>query len=275
MHAAHGSWIRSLSSALSVALLLACEMGRTQASSAEDAVAAEKATQKIIRVPTEGFVWPNQRPKDCPFEQSKQFGGVYFTGAHHGRWYGDTWYPSWASDGNLYSPWTDGTTEGVTSVSIENDTDWKIATTGNAVMIGDDPENLTIKNTSPPQRASPKPFEGRYPCGSLIYNGVWYYGTYCLGPKPTTKHEGFDYNWPILGRCPASAFRPTTARPGPPRRSRRRSRSSPSRPSMGRGKDGRPTSSISARTCSIPPTARPICSAWARKTAIRSRATPI
>ena len=79
---------------------------------------------------------------------------------HHGRWYGDTWYPSWASDGNLYSPWTDGTTEGVTSVSIENDTDWKIATTGNAVMIGDDPENLTIKNTSPPQRASPKPFEG-------------------------------------------------------------------------------------------------------------------
>jgi prolyl oligopeptidase len=161
-----------------------------------------ESTQKLIRLPTKGFVWPNEPPKDCPFEQSKQFAKVYFTGAYCGQPYGDTWYPSWASDGNMYSPWTDGTTEGVTSVSIENETDWKIATTGNAVMIGDDPQDLTIKNTSPPQIASPKPFEGRYPCGSLVYNGVWYYGTYCLGPKPTTRYKGFDYNWPILGPMP-------------------------------------------------------------------------
>ena len=72
---------------------------------------------------------------------------VFHRGVSHVGGYGDTWYPSWASDGNMYSPWTDGTTEGVTSVSIENDTDWKIATTGNAVMIGDDPQNLIIKNT--------------------------------------------------------------------------------------------------------------------------------
>ena len=26
------------------------------------------------------------------------------------------------------------------------------------------------------------PYQGRYPCGSLVHNGIWYYGTYCLGP---------------------------------------------------------------------------------------------
>ena len=60
------------------------------------------------------------------------------------------------------------------------------------------------------QPASPKPFEGRYPCANLMYNGVWYYGTYCLGPKRTIRHEGFDYNWPILG--PMLGFRFSTDR---------------------------------------------------------------
>ena len=85
---------------------------------AEDFAPGDKAAAKPASAAEEGFVWPNQPPKDCPFEQSKQLGGVYFTGRHHDRNYGDTWYPSWASDGNLYSPWTDGTTEGVGSFSI-------------------------------------------------------------------------------------------------------------------------------------------------------------
>jgi hypothetical protein len=167
-----------------------------------------ETVQRIVSVPTQGFLWPDETPKDCPFERSKALGGIFFTGTYHTRNYGDTWYPSWASDGNMYSPWTDGSTEGMTSVSTENDTEWKIATTGNAVIIGDDPRELVVKNTAPPQRASAKPFEGRYPCGSLVYNGVWYYGTYCLGPKPMTKHDGFDYNWPILGPMPG--FRVST-----------------------------------------------------------------
>jgi hypothetical protein len=25
-----------------------------------------------------------------------------------------------------------------------------------------------------------RPYEGRYPCGSLVVDGVWHYGTYCL-----------------------------------------------------------------------------------------------
>ena len=50
---------------------------------------------------------------------------------------GDTFYPSWASDGNLYSPWTDGHTDGVRCSSGGN-----LANgfrTGHAVMTGDDP----------------------------------------------------------------------------------------------------------------------------------------
>ena len=61
---------------------------------------------------------------------------------------------------------------------------------------------LTIRNTAPPQPASPRPYEGRYPCGSLVYNGIWYYGTYCLGPAGSVQHEGFTYNWPVLGPMP-------------------------------------------------------------------------
>ena len=87
------------------------------------------------------------------------------------------------------------------AISIE-DANYKNPRTGNAVMIGDDPQNLIVKNTCPPQVASPKPFEGRYPCGSLVYNGVWYYGTYCLGPTPTRCMTRCRYNWPIMGPMP-------------------------------------------------------------------------
>jgi len=169
----------------------------------ENPALSNETAKKAAAAPEAGFVWPNRPPKDCPCKQSRQFSGVYFTGRHHDRNYGDTWYPSWAADGNLYSPWTDGATEGVTSLSGGEN-----ATTGNAVMIGDDPQALTVKNTAPPQKASPKPYGGRYPCGSLVHNGVWYYGTYCLGPSPEAKHDGFTYNWPVMGPMPG--FRVST-----------------------------------------------------------------
>lgn len=158
----------------------------------------QAAEQRYIESPRSGpFIWPSQPPADCPFPPSKDLGGILFTGVHSDYHCGDTWYPSWAADGNLYSPWTDGTTDGVSSGSGGDG-----ATTGNAVMVGDDPLELTIRNTSEPQKASPRPYEGRYPCGSLVHNGVWYYGTYCLGPSGSVVHEGFTYNWPVLGPMP-------------------------------------------------------------------------
>jgi len=146
----------------------------------------------------DGFVWPSEIPDGCPFTPSRTLTGIYFTGEHSDYHCGDTFYPSWASDGNLYSPWTDGTTDGVRSASWSGEN----ARTGHAVMIGDDPLNLTIKNTSPPKIASAKPYQGRYPCGSLVYNGIWYYGTYCLGPAGRYTHKGFIWNWPNLGPMP-------------------------------------------------------------------------
>jgi len=69
-------------------------------------------------------------------------------------------------------------------------------------MIGDDPLKLIIKNTSPPKKAGALPYLGRYPCGSLVHNGIWYYGTYCLGPEGSYQHKGFKWNWPNLGPMP-------------------------------------------------------------------------
>ncbi|MGB2864937.1 MAG: hypothetical protein WBC05_16540, partial [Sedimentisphaerales bacterium] len=54
------------------------------------------------------LLWPSEPPEDIPFEQSKELAGILFTGVHSDYRAADTWYPSWASDDNLYSPWTDG-----------------------------------------------------------------------------------------------------------------------------------------------------------------------
>ena len=79
--------------------------------------------------------------------------------------------------------------------------------TGNAVMEGDDPTTLTIYSLGL-SHASSLPYHGRYPAGSLIYNGVWYYGTYCLDPAGQTKYGDMTYNWPWLG--PFVGFRYST-----------------------------------------------------------------
>ena len=145
-----------------------------------------------------GFIWQSPIPADCPFEKSTSLTGLYFTGRHSDYHCGDTWYPSWASDGNLYSPWTDGKTDGIECRSYNG----AEAATGHAVMIGDDPLQLTIRNTASPKPAQALPYQGRYPAGSLVHDGNWYYGTYCLGPDGKTRHNDFDWNWPNLGPMP-------------------------------------------------------------------------
>ncbi|MGB9604001.1 MAG: DUF7402 domain-containing protein, partial [Limisphaerales bacterium] len=42
----------------------------------------------------------------------------------------------------------------------------------------------------------------------LVYDGVWYYGTYCLHPAGRVPRDGIDYNWPWLG--PFVGFRWST-----------------------------------------------------------------
>ena len=73
-------------------------------------------------------------PAGCPFPKSDTLVGVGFTGRHAEYTGADTWYPSWAADGNLYSPWTDGNVNGLGSGSGGEN-----ATTGHATILGDDP----------------------------------------------------------------------------------------------------------------------------------------
>lgn len=152
--------------------------------------------------PAPSGVWPNEPKADCPFEPSRELSGIRFTGRHAEYTGADTWYPSWAADGKLYSPWTDGTVNGVGSGSFGEK-----ATTGQAVILGDDPLKLEVVEPSV-YVSSSKPYEGRYPCGSLMYQGVWYYGTYCLHPAGQVPRDGIPYNWPWLG--PFVGFRWST-----------------------------------------------------------------
>jgi hypothetical protein len=163
-------------------------------------LSAETNQRSVDAPPSAPYhVWPSQPPSDCPFPKSKEIVGIAFTGKHAEYTQADTWYPSWASDGNMYSPFTDGNVNGVEAGSGGKG----MTTTGHARIVGDDPLSLQILDAAL-HSASPAPYGGRYPCGSLVYNGVWYYGTYCLMNENNSlegmvKTDVGDVNWGILG----------------------------------------------------------------------------
>lgn len=158
----------------------------------------------------EPFVWDSEVPEDCPFEQSNEINGIKFLGIKSGFRYGDTWYPTWASNDTLYSPWTDGKTK-----RMDGYTDWSQSwvdpvhiTTGHGVIAGDDPLSIKAYSIGLDKSSPAAPYAGRYPCGSLVYNGVWYYGTYCLDPAGNGQYGDRTFNWPWLG--PFVGFRYST-----------------------------------------------------------------
>ena len=140
------------------------------------------------------FIWPVGNETKWAFQKSIEIKGLEFTGRFANYTKADTWYPSWASDGNLYSPWTDG------SIAGEKCNSWSgpKARTGQAKIEGDDPLNLKVTSLGTHKGAA-TPYKGRYPCGSLVYNNIWYYGTYTLA------NGDYGLNWPILG--PFAGFR--------------------------------------------------------------------
>jgi hypothetical protein len=135
------------------------------------ASAAQKAPDST---PFPARVWPSEPPPGCPFPASKIVTGIRFTGRYARYATADTWYPGWAADGNLYSPWTDGRVNGVHSSSAGPK-----AVTGYARIKGDNPLNLDVVDAGVVP-GSPEPYGGRYPSASLVHKGIWYYGTYCL-----------------------------------------------------------------------------------------------
>jgi len=163
-----------------------------------------QVTERLVVAPEarSNRPWPSTPPPGCPFPRSEGLRGLGFTGRHAEYTGADTWYPTWAADGNLYSPWTDGGVNGLSSGSAGAN-----ATTGHATILGDDPLKLVVTNQGV-FPSSPLPYEGRYPCGSLVYQGVWYYGTYCLHPSGRVDRDGIPYNWPWLG--PFVGFRWST-----------------------------------------------------------------
>jgi hypothetical protein len=152
------------------------------------------------------FVWRSEPPSDCPFGPSKDLTGIKFLGYKSGFHVGDTWYPSWAEDDRLYSPFTDGTClrlDGGTDLSVSDGSSsqgygLEHSSTGQAVIEGDNPMHLRVYSLGL-SHASSLPYHGRYPCGSLVYNHVWYYGTYCLDPAGGTPYGDKTYNWPWMG----------------------------------------------------------------------------
>lgn len=150
-----------------------------------------QASQRLVDAPSVPSlrVWPSQMPEGCPLEPSQTWTRIGFTGRHREYTQADTWYPSWGQDGRLYSPFTDGMVGQVSAWSFGDN-----PRVGCAIIEGSDPMHLQVVEAGLIQPA-PAPYEGRYPCGSLMHNGVWYIGTYGLANAP------YGLNWPILGPC--------------------------------------------------------------------------
>jgi hypothetical protein len=143
------------------------------------------------------IAWSDSTGADCPFPRSTRISQVKFTGRSYNApgTGADTWYPSWATDGSMYSSFTDGQVNGVY-------VGYNSHTTGNARIDGDDPLSLKVTVTSTFVN-DPSPYAGRYPSASFVYNGVWYYGTYTLDDL-----NGACHNWCAQG--PFVGFRQST-----------------------------------------------------------------
>jgi hypothetical protein len=156
----------------------------------------EESTVAYAPQPWPARVWASEVPPDCPFERSKDIVAAAFTRNTIAYTDADTWYPSWAPDGNMYSGWTDGEI-GEESVHSNG----KNARTGNARIEGADPLSLTVTSLGS-EAASPAPYGGRYPSANLVHNGIWYYGTYAVD-FDLSKPEYRDlYSWAICGPLP-------------------------------------------------------------------------
>jgi len=145
--------------------------------------------------------WRSQPPPDCPFPSSEEIAGVKLTGRHAEYEHADTWYRSWATDGNLYSPYADGTVGGV-----RVDSKGPHPNTGQAEIVGNNPMSLKIVCLGRHDEKA-APYLGVYPCANLVYNGVWYYGTYAtedgIGPFVGFRYSSdYEKTWIPSGLSP-------------------------------------------------------------------------
>lgn len=124
------------------------------------------------------WIWDRTPPAGCPLPMSTEIPGIAFTGRVACQHFCDTWMPSWASDGNLYSPWQDGVLltppysgfGGFYGASDPVRNGW-------AKVVGNDPQDLMIADAGMIE-GTRAPFHSRWPGATFVRDGVWYYGTY-------------------------------------------------------------------------------------------------
>ena len=137
--------------------------------------------------------WGNSRlPRKCPLTLSRRYGGISFTGRYATYTNADTWYFISATDGTLYSCWTDGAVNGQGTGSPNP---WS------ARITGSDPLRLGVstvgKRISHHGNELLPPNFGRYPSAQLMYNDIWYYGTYLLEQDDRSLFVP-NADWPVL-----------------------------------------------------------------------------
>ena len=137
--------------------------------------------------------WPTRIPADCPVGASPLISGIRLTGRHVRYTDADTWFPSWAGDGHMYSPWTDGHVDQWASNSKG-----VCAMTGYARIEGESPLDLRIIPLGT-MMGHPGPYVGRYPSGCLHVGGVWYQGTYLVHEEKTPDGGMRDLLGPFVG----------------------------------------------------------------------------
>ncbi|MBC7350993.1 MAG: hypothetical protein H5U08_01435 [Thermogutta sp.] len=183
---------------LFVVFLLSARWATAEESQGLVATGASGANAQVSIVPApppaEYTFWPSDPPETCPIPRSTEWCELGLTGRHAEYTAADTWYPSWAADGRMYSCFTDGTVGEFRSFSGAG----ARSVVGHAIIEGDHPLHLTVRDpgTIP---GSALPYQGRYPSANLFYQGIWYIGTYTLAPAGRVEHEGTVYNWPWLG----------------------------------------------------------------------------
>ncbi len=135
---------------------------------------AQIAELKPEMLKYEPFIWESKTPTDCPFKQSKDFNGIKFLGIKSGYHYGDTWYPSWAENDTLYSPWTDGSTQRLDGYN-DNSQSWVDPvhiTTAQGVITGDDPLTMKAYSIGIHKKSPAFPYHGSIPC--WLVDPQWY-----------------------------------------------------------------------------------------------------
>ena len=130
-------------------------------------------------------------PKESGLKQSDTFGGVSFTGRYASYTKADTWYIIYASDSTMYSSWTDGSVNGEGGGSPKPRC---------GKILGNDPLDLSVSVVGgfiDHNGGGGKFGFGRYPCAQLMYNDIWYYGTYLLEQNDCSMSVP-NSDWPIL-----------------------------------------------------------------------------